>query len=178
LIVHHSGKSADTERGSSVLRGAADTIFQIKRNGDKVDIINRAPNGKQKDAEEFETVKLRTQVVSFKFRDTQTTTLVLMPREDTETEGDDEGEETGGRRSKKEREAPAQKAMLKLFVKAGHPLGLKRLRMMIKKADGSIYSALDGLVERGILKLVDQPKELDRLWELTDNAKAKAYNEA
>ncbi len=46
LVVHHTGKAAGTERGSSALRGAADTMLEIEPLGDAV----RLKWSKQKDA--------------------------------------------------------------------------------------------------------------------------------
>ena len=66
LIVHHSGVHEDKrERGSNVLRGAADTVIKVSRDDNKLDIINHGPEGKQKDAEEFKTIKLETKKVYF-----------------------------------------------------------------------------------------------------------------
>jgi RecA-family ATPase len=72
MIVHHSGVHEDRrERGSNVLRGAADTVIKVSRKDDNLDIINQGPEGKQKDAEEFKTIKLRTQKVAFDSRPTR-----------------------------------------------------------------------------------------------------------
>src|SRR5215207_1008347 len=79
MIVHHSGVHEDKrERGSNVLRGAADTVIKISRKDDKLQIMNRAPEGKQKDADEFPTINLRTQKVSYAADTAERSTLVLM----------------------------------------------------------------------------------------------------
>jgi RecA-family ATPase len=44
MIVHHSGVHEDRrERGSNVLRGAADTVIKVSRKDNKLDIINQGP---------------------------------------------------------------------------------------------------------------------------------------
>lgn len=55
LLVHHTGKSGDLERGSSALRGAADTIISLKKNnGSGI----RLRCEKQKDGPAFESWNL------------------------------------------------------------------------------------------------------------------------
>ena len=50
LIVHHTGKSGELERGSSALRGAADTMLCLKPDGANLKLTCE----KQKDAAEFD----------------------------------------------------------------------------------------------------------------------------
>ena len=50
LIVHHTGKSGELERGSSALRGAADTMLCLKPDGASLKLTCE----KQKDAAEFD----------------------------------------------------------------------------------------------------------------------------
>jgi hypothetical protein len=56
LLVHHTGKDGDKERGSSALRAAADVMFKVSKNGDDVVVLE---NDKQKDSEEHEKFRLR-----------------------------------------------------------------------------------------------------------------------
>jgi AAA domain len=51
LVVHHTNKGGGSERGSSALRGAADTLIKVSSEGDLVKISCE----KQKDAPEFES---------------------------------------------------------------------------------------------------------------------------
>src|SRR6478752_7565035 len=92
LIVHHSGVHEDKrERGSNVLRGAADTVIKVSRKDNFIDIINHGPEGKQKDAEEFKTIKLETKKVSFEQGGNEQSTLILNLREgeeDAEPDGE------------------------------------------------------------------------------------------
>jgi hypothetical protein len=55
LVVHHTGKSGEIERGSTALRGAADTMLTLAKDGDLVTIVCT----KQKNAPEFLPVGLR-----------------------------------------------------------------------------------------------------------------------
>lgn len=55
LLVHHTGKDGQLERGSSALRGAADAMFSLKEE----DGILVLTTDKQKDAPEAEPVRLR-----------------------------------------------------------------------------------------------------------------------
>lgn len=50
MVIHHTGKSGELERGSSALRGAADTMVSLKPDGAGL----RLSCEKQKDAAEFE----------------------------------------------------------------------------------------------------------------------------
>jgi hypothetical protein len=45
MVVHHTGKTGETERGSSALRAAADSMIRVSRDGAVVTVRN----DKQKD---------------------------------------------------------------------------------------------------------------------------------
>jgi DNA-binding transcriptional ArsR family regulator len=55
LAIHHSGKKGDSERGSTALRGAADTIIRLKKSADAVTLTC----SKQKEAEPFKPISLK-----------------------------------------------------------------------------------------------------------------------
>lgn len=59
LIVHHSGKGGSAERGSSALRGAADTMVAVKRDSGFFALYC----DKQKDSEAFPTEQLTLVVI-------------------------------------------------------------------------------------------------------------------
>jgi hypothetical protein len=167
MIIHHSGVHEERrERGSNVLRGAADTVIKISRKGDKLDIINEAPEGKQKDAEEFKTIKLRTQKVHFSQADQEQSTLILNLRDEDEPEPDGKGEKAlqpegcdGIARLTKN-----QKAVLAALKKAKQPLGFMRLMGMTSLSKSSIHDALVELVEREIARTTD-PHGRAQQWE-------------
>jgi hypothetical protein len=54
LLIHHSGKKEKTERGSSALRGAADTMIEVTKNQRHLTLICT----KQKDDDEFTPISL------------------------------------------------------------------------------------------------------------------------
>jgi hypothetical protein len=58
LVIHHTGKSGDDERGSTALRGASDTMLKLAPDGASI----RLSCDKQKDSPEFDpwTVHLQT----------------------------------------------------------------------------------------------------------------------
>jgi hypothetical protein len=56
VVVHHTGKTGDTERGSSALRAAADIMVEVRRRTDGTLEIR---NDKQKDEAEFEPIRAR-----------------------------------------------------------------------------------------------------------------------
>lgn len=59
LVVHHTRKDGETERGSTAFRGAADAMLEVKKEGKEGEqpTITVSCN-KQKDAEEFESIRL------------------------------------------------------------------------------------------------------------------------
>jgi hypothetical protein len=59
LFVHHTSKAGEVERGSTALRGAADTMIQVKADDGVVSVIC----DKQKEAEPFPRLALRLQLV-------------------------------------------------------------------------------------------------------------------
>ncbi len=144
MIVHHSGVHEDRrERGSNVLRGAADTVIKVSRKEDKLDIINQGPEGKQKDAEEFKTIKLRTQKVAFTQGNQEQTTLILNLREE-DAAGEPDGEPVAPRIGKNEQQ------VVSALKTAGCPLGFTRLAVMTGINKGSLTRVLENLVEKGL----------------------------
>lgn len=152
MIIHHSGVHEDKrERGSNVLRGAADTVIKVARNGDKLSLINRAPEGKQKDAEEFETIKLRTQKVSYVHHQTEHATLILNLDDDPTPEGV---------KDKKPDIGSNEQAILDALRAASAPLGFMRLHAMTKINKGSLSRSLASLADKSLVS--EHPET--RLW--------------
>jgi hypothetical protein len=160
LIVHHSGVHEDKrERGSNVLRGAADTVIKISRKDDKIDIINHGPEGKQKDAEEFKTIKLETKKVYFEQGAKEQSTLVLNLREGEEPSAPD-GEE------KVDHLGSNQQAIVDHLKAAGTPLGFMRLLALTKMNNGSLQRTLDRLVELEIISVDFDASGNTKQWSL------------
>jgi len=144
MIIHHSGVHEERrERGSNVLRGAADTVIKIARRDDRLEIINEAPEGKQKDAEEFKTIKLRTQKVYFQQGDKEQNTLVLNVDENVAKDTKAEPPKLG----------KVEIAILRVLKDAGQPLGFMRIKLTVKANDGSISRALESLVDKSLVSL-------------------------
>jgi hypothetical protein len=153
MVVHHSGVHDEKrERGSNVLRAAADTVVKVELHDERMLVINKSPEGKQKDAEEFETIKLRSQKLYFQQGGDEQSTLILMPDDDplgglVERK---ESEKAGGGSSE---QTANQKAILSALRVAGRA-GLRTSdltvatgasRATIKPAFPVLYAA--GLIE-------------------------------
>ena len=160
LIVHHSGVHEDKrERGSNVLRGAADTVIKVSRKDDKLDIINHGPEGKQKDTEEFKTIKLRTQKVFFEQGGNEQSTLILNLREEdgsAEPEGEAKDVELGSN----------QQAIVDQLKAAGTPLGFMRLLALTNMNKGSLQRTLDRLVEKEVISVDFDASGNTKIWAL------------
>lgn len=89
-FIHHPTKSGLTERGSSVLRGAVDTLLQVVRDDDVVTLSAE----KVKDAEAFEPMHFRIKRVELEDGESS---LVLEPTEDARQVRPASGVPTGNR---------------------------------------------------------------------------------
>jgi hypothetical protein len=161
LIVHHSGVHEDKrERGSNVLRGAADTVIKVSRNDDKIDVINHGPEGKQKDTEEFKTIKLRKQKVFFEQGGNEQSTLILNLREEdelAEPEGKAGDERVGSREQK----------IIDALKQAGGPLGLTRLKSITGvPVSGDLLRSLASLVEKNLISVDFESTGNTKVWTL------------
>lgn len=159
MIVHHSGVGdGNRERGSSVLRGAADTMIKVTRQGDKLTLTNRSPEGKQKDAEEFEDVRLRAQKVSYDHAGSEHTTLLLME--------DDDPLPSSSASNEPPKFGKVETAILVALRKADGPLGLTRLTLMTGSQKASVWKAAKNLVEKNTIVEVPQADGQPAHWEL------------
>jgi hypothetical protein len=61
ILIHHSGKSGASERGSSALRGAASTVLKLERVGDQLRLLVE----KQRDAASIDPLNFRLVTVEF-----------------------------------------------------------------------------------------------------------------
>lgn len=73
LLVHHTGKAGDTERGSSALRAASDTMIGLHRERGVIELINT----KQKDAVEFDPITVRLRQVDVDLEDHTDTSCIV-----------------------------------------------------------------------------------------------------
>jgi 5S rRNA maturation endonuclease (ribonuclease M5) len=156
MVVHHSGVHDEKrERGSNVLRAAADTVVKIELHDERMLVINKSPEGKQKDAEEFETIKLRPQQLYFQQGGEEQSTLILMPDDDP----------LGGLVERKEPEKTSaasadttanQKAILAALEVAG-ATGLRRADLMTVTgaSRATIGRSLPALYAAGLIEPAD-----------------------
>jgi 5S rRNA maturation endonuclease (ribonuclease M5) len=174
MIVHHTGRNTEQERGNVSLRGACDTIFTVQRVGKsgRIKLINTPPKGKQKNAEPFKDIHLRVQPVHFEHQGIEQSTLVIMPDDnDTPASGEtleDEAADTAPRLGQ------IEKSILKALEKAARSdrkhLGFNSLHAMVKGDSGNLGRAIRGLVQKGlVIEALDEtdPKKTRRQYALS-----------
>lgn len=155
LIVHHTGRNVEQERGNVALRGACDTIFTVSRSGTsgKIKLINTHPKGKQKNSEPFKDILLRTQVIHFEHRGIEQSTLIIMPDDGAPAVGepleDDEFEDPVPRLGQ------IEKSILSALDKAARSdrkhLGFISLHASVGGDKGSFGRALRKLVNKNLV---------------------------
>lgn len=163
MIVHHGGKDTDkNELGNEGLRNASDTVIHVRRKSETVELINEAPKGKQKDAEEFKPITLRPTKIAYEQNGTEKTTLVMVLNE-TQAAGEDDTQMGDLPRLGK-----VEKDVLKALADAGsEPLGLTRLTLMTKAHKKSLTRALENLTDKELVIRADDGDEHRKLWKLS-----------
>lgn len=159
LVVHHGGKDTDkNELGNESLRNASDTVIHVRRKDGTIELINEAPKGKQKDAEEFPTISLRSVKIAYELNDKEHTTLVLnLNSDESGLPGkSDPAQPLGG----------VQKAIIQALSTAGEPLGLMRLQAMTGKGKSSLCNALPVLEARNLILKMRSDDDARALWKL------------
>lgn len=153
LVVHHTGKDGEKgARGSTALPGAVDTLITIKRDDRSITVSNKAPLGKQKEAEEFEDVALTFEPVTFPRRDGEAGSTVVMlldtaPREDQE--GGQEPRQGGDR---PQRVGGTEKAIQAMFKRHDDtPFGLTVITAQVGGDKSAVLKALKRMTARGDL---------------------------
>lgn len=172
MVVHHTGRNTEQERGNVSLRGACDTIFTVQRVGSagKIKLINTPPKGKQKNAEPFKDILLRMQQVHFDHHGTEQSTLIVMT-DDTPAAGEplkDEHDEPA------QRLGQIEKSILSALAKAARggreQLGFISLQAMVKGDERNVRRSLSSLVEKGLIEEVTDETDIKkkrRLYSLT-----------
>jgi hypothetical protein len=161
MIIHHGGKDTDkNELGNEGLRNASDTVIHVRRKSETVELINEAPKGKQKDAEEFKPITLRPTKIAYDQNGTEKTTLVMVLH-DTQADGED------AQRSEAPRLGKVERDVLKALADAGgDALGLTRLALMTSAHKKSLTRALDNLMDKELVIRADDGDENRKLWKL------------
>jgi putative DNA primase/helicase len=157
MIVHHTGRNPEQERGNVSLRAACDTIFTIQKGkAGKITLINSPPKGKQKNAEPFKDIALRTQKVHFERGGVEQSTLVIMSDDDGapsagEPIEDDETQDPGPQLGQ------VEKSILTALDKAARggrsTLGFTSLHAMVGGDSGSVGRALRKLEEKELISV-------------------------
>jgi hypothetical protein len=157
LIIHHTGRNTDRERGNLALRGACNTIITVQRDGDRLTLVNQPPKGKQKNAEPFADIPLRMQKVSFGYRGTEQTTLIVMP---------DDEPRPGPAKSEEPTFGKVEQQILKAINEADEPLGLTRLQLITHAKKNSLLKALGSLVDKEALEKIPSEDGTSAVWRL------------
>lgn len=166
MVIHHSGVGdAARERGSNVLRGAADTIIKVERKGKgkNVTLINQGDGGKQKDFEEFPNVYLETVPAAYIAIDgTEVSTIVLNERSAEDVAAEKE-RSNGGAEASSEGELKGNAKTIYDCLKA-FGLGMDRAELMARSgiSRNSFTGAIKGLLKRGLI---------DERFDITTNQK-------
>lgn len=162
MVIHHAGKdAANGEVGNEGLRNACDTVIHVKRTEKSLELINEAPRGKQKDFDEFKTVKLTPIKIAFEQNGTERTTLILNASEEDSGTVNPDGETEPVHLGK------IEKAIIEALQKAGgEPLGLTRLALMTGAHNKSVTRALDTLNDKDLVIRADDGDENRKLWRL------------
>lgn len=160
LVVHHGGKDSDkNELGNESFRNASDTVIHVRRKDDNIELVNEAPKGKQKDAEEFPTISLRSVKIAYELNEKEHSTLILnLNSEDEKAPSQQEPTQAMGR---------VEKQIIAALKKAdGESLGLTRLALMTGAHNKSITRALETLNEKGLVIRTDDGDENRKTWGL------------
>ena len=156
LLIHHTGKSNMSERGSSALRGAADMMLELSNDDGTI----RVECSKSKDSAGFETEFYRPITVTTE----RGTSLVLLPA--------DRVLDAPGQSLTTNQRTIIEWLATKVFDEGARTLDLKRATGL---NDGSFYSALKSLSRRGLIEkdgrydpwlLTEKGKELAASYEL------------
>jgi hypothetical protein len=143
MIIHHSGRNSDRERGNVALRGACNTIFTVERSGDKITITNEPPKGKQKNATPAKDMHFRMQQVEFDYLGERQTTLIPMADESPE----------GQKPTKPKQQnhlTKNQSDILRIIQKMG-PVGPIRIQSLTRLPKSTVHSVLKKLSESGLV---------------------------
>jgi AAA domain len=164
VIVHHGGKNTDNnELGNEGLRNACDTVIHVRRKAKSVELINEAPKGKQKDADEFKMIVLEPVKVFYDHAGEERSTLILNLKANN-AEADD-GAEVGVKDALKGL-GSNQKKVVEAIKQVGTALGKNRLATMTGIATADLDRVLQGLVEKNLLKSEMDPSGNHAEWNL------------
>lgn len=143
LLVHHTNKGGQEERGSGALRGAADAMIRIYKEDDVI----LAECAKTKDAEPFETEGYKLVSVEYQDKHGLLKSAVLLPADVVIATADSSL-------------SVSQRKILDLLAMPMNQDGLERdeIRTQTNLAHGTLSRALNSLMQRGFIAQ-DEPRK-------------------
>jgi hypothetical protein len=170
MVIHHSGVSETSrERGSNVLRAAADTVIKVERSRSKLTLVNASPGGKQKDAEEFPSIVLEARKVAFISPDGEEENTIILNDWDSESvlrNGPEEDSSEDGNKKRQKRGA-VQMQLLDALI-AANGLAMNRQTLVARSGikNGSFPRAIDALVADGTVEQTRDITENACVWRM------------
>jgi 5S rRNA maturation endonuclease (ribonuclease M5) len=176
LVVHHSGKDVEKgARGSSVLPGAVDVSIAVSRKDDIVTLMNRAPYGKMKDAEEFDDINLLSQqIVVGETSDGKAITTLVFGLDEAIVEPATKEHWDDAKRTAAQAQArlgSLQRSVLshiRAATEVGRDMGLLSLTGLTTGNRGNVSTALQALQARGLIERIQAEEGGAELWRATD----------
>lgn len=156
LVVHHAGEDESrNEIGNKGLRNACDTVIYVKRHSTKIQLINEAPKGKQKDAEEFKTITLIPKKMFYSVSgSTEERSTLLLNIDDAEPDASEEAKEPARQRLGK-----VESSIVAALKKAKAPLGAMAIASTIKANKGTVSTSLSSLLDKGLVERIEPDEE-------------------
>ncbi|MCC7173088.1 MAG: AAA family ATPase [Planctomycetes bacterium] len=166
VVIHHKKKNQPTERGSSALRGAADVMIEVKREGYRVELVG----DKSKDDAPLPSIHLEANQVWVEIDEdgASVTSLALQEVDPPSTEAPRcAPQEPANEQVKPDAGVAIRRALAVIF--AGLPAGGAQLLAACGLARTTFYDALAHEIEAGLITASD-PKNRRPLYRLTDKA--------
>lgn len=157
MVVHHTGRNTEQERGNASLRAACDVIFTVQRIGKsgRIKLINTPPKGKQKNDAPFPDIHLRMQKVHFQQHDTEKSTLIVMADEEGSEAPEPDSHDEEETNDTAQRLGRIEKSILDALEKAARggrdSLGFTSLHSLIGGDKGNFGRSLRKLVDKNLI---------------------------
>lgn len=151
LLVHHTGKDLERGmRGSSALLGAADCVIGLRRQGPRLTVINKAPIGKQKEAEEFDDIHLISRRVEVT-RHGQLVNGLVFEADESPIQEDEDAELETAKLGRVE-----QQVLAYLASESHEGRGLTQIVLDSGVLKNSAFRALHRLAEKGLIQVIGE----------------------
>ena len=132
----------------------------LRRKGRGVELINQAPHGKQKDADEFEDLKLYAAKVNFEVKGVPETTLVLMKDDNLVGQSHPENEHEADQPQRLGTVEQSIMTALERAARDGQELGFMRITAVVSQIEkrevnkGTLLRALKNLEIKSLISKV------------------------